>query len=108
MKPAYIEARKNPDRPMTTISMRLPEDIIGDLKRIAPMLGMSGYQPLIRFFISKGLRASLVELHGSQWERLADVLRQRGMDDEQVADIIAEARNGKPDLDSTSEHKKAA
>ncbi len=97
MKPAYIEARKNPDRPMTVISMRLPEDLVVDLKRIAPMLGMSGYQPLIRFFIGKGLRESLVELHGSQWERLAEVLRQRGMDDEQVADIIAEARNGSPD-----------
>lgn len=97
MKPAYIEARKHPDRPMTTISMRLPEDVIDDLKKIAPMLGMSGYQPLIRFFIGKGLRESMVELHGSQWERLADVLRQRGMDDDQVADVIAEARNGPVD-----------
>ncbi len=96
MKPAYIDARKNPDRPMTTISMRVPEDVIDDLKRVAPMLGMTGYQPLIRFYIGKGLRDSLVELHGSQWERLAEVLRQRGMDDEQVADIISEARSGIP------------
>lgn len=96
MKPAYIDARKNPDRPMTTISMRLPEDVIKELKRMAPMLGMNGYQPLIRFYIGKGMRESLVELHGSQWERLADVLHKRGMDDEQVADIIAEARTGTP------------
>jgi hypothetical protein len=97
MKPAYIDARKNPDRPMTTISMRLPEDVIAELKRVAPMLGVSGYQPLIRFYIGKGLRDSLAELHGSQWERLADVLRQRGMNDEQVADIISESRSGAPD-----------
>lgn len=94
MKPAYIDARKNPDRPMTTISMRIPEDVIEELKRIAPMLGMSGYQPLIRFYIGKGLRESLADLHGSQWERLADVLQKRGMDDEQIADIIAESRSG--------------
>ena len=102
MKPAYLDARKNPDRPMTTISMRLAADVIQELKRMAPMLGMNGYQPLIRFYIGKGMRESLAELHGSQWERLADVLRNRGMDDEQVADIIAEARTGTPD------HKLAA
>jgi hypothetical protein len=55
---------------------------------------MSGYQPLIRFFIGKGLRESVVELHDSQWERLADVLRLRGMGDDQIAEVIAEARNG--------------
>lgn len=97
MKPAYIDARKNPDRPMTTISMRLPEDVIEDLKRIAPMLGMSGYQPLIRFYTGKGLRESLIELQGSQWERLSAILRQRGMTDDQVAEIINEARNGAPE-----------
>lgn len=94
MKPAYIEARKNPDRPMTTISMRLPDDVIAELKQIAPMLGITGYQPLIRFYIGKGLRDSLAELHGSQWERLAEILRHKGMTDEQVAEIIYEARNG--------------
>ncbi len=97
MKPAYIEGRKNPDRPMSTISMRMPEDVIGDLKKVAPMLGMNGYQPLIRFYIGKGLRESLIELHGSQWERLAEILRQRGMSEEQVAEIIHEARNGAPE-----------
>ena len=97
MKPAYIEARKNPDRPMTTISMRLPEDVIDDLKRIAPMLGVNGYQPLIRFYIGKGLRESLSELHGSQWEKLAEILHQRGMSEEQVAEIIGEARSGAPE-----------
>ncbi|MDO8292199.1 MAG: hypothetical protein Q7T29_04975 [Gallionella sp.] len=58
------------------------------------MLGMNGYQPLIRFYIGKGLRESLSELHGSQWEKLAEILHQRGMNEEQVAEIIAEARSG--------------
>ena len=97
MKPAYIGARKNPDRPMTTISMRLPEDVINELKRIAPMLGMNGYQPLIRFYVGKGMRDSLSELHGSQWEKLAEILQQRGLNEEQVAEIIAEARSGTPE-----------
>jgi hypothetical protein len=96
MKPAYIDARKNPDRPMTTISMRLPEDIIEELKRIAPLLGMSGYQPLIRFYVGKGMRESLHELHGSQYERLAETLRKRGIDDEGIAEIIADVRTSAP------------
>ena len=79
---------------MVTISMRLPEDVIEELKRIAPMLGMSGYQPLIRFYVGKGLRESLAVLHGGQWERLAEALRRRGMSEERIADVIYEARHG--------------
>jgi len=37
------------------ISMRIPEDVIDDLKEIAPSLGFSGYQPLIRAYIGQGL-----------------------------------------------------
>jgi len=46
---------------MTTISMRVPEDLI-DLKRRAPELGFSGYQPLTRAYVGQGLRAVLVRL----------------------------------------------
>jgi hypothetical protein len=28
----------------------MPEDVVEDLKRIAPKLGFSGYQPLIRAY----------------------------------------------------------
>ncbi len=40
----YVE-RLDKNRPMTTITIRIPEDVIEDLKRIAPLLGFSGYQP---------------------------------------------------------------
>ena len=43
-----IQKRLRKDRPMTTISIRLPEDVIEDLKLLAPEMGFSGYQPLIR------------------------------------------------------------
>ena len=48
-----IKARLKKDRPMTVISMRIPEDVIEDLKEIAPSLGFSGYQPLIRAYIGR-------------------------------------------------------
>ena len=41
---------------MSTISIRMPEDVVEDLKRVAPVLGFMGYQPLIRAYIGQGLR----------------------------------------------------
>ena len=42
----------------------MPKDVINDLKRIAPLLGFSGYQPLIRAYIGQGLRVDLERLEG--------------------------------------------
>ena len=39
---------------MTTISIGVPEDVIEDLKKVAPELGFSGYQPLIRAYVGQG------------------------------------------------------
>lgn len=47
---------------MTTISLRIPWDVIDDLKSVAPRLGFSGYQPLILAYIGQGLRADLERL----------------------------------------------
>ncbi len=49
-----IKRRMVPERPMVSISLRLPEDVIDELKEIAPGMGFSGYQPLIRAFIGQG------------------------------------------------------
>ena len=35
------------DWPMKHISIRVPEDVLEDLKKIAPQKGMGGYQALI-------------------------------------------------------------
>jgi predicted DNA binding CopG/RHH family protein len=50
------QKRLRTDRPMTTIGIRMPEDLIEDLKQVATGLGFSGYQPLIRAYIGQGLR----------------------------------------------------
>lgn len=59
MKVDNLKQRLDRNRPMTTITIRIPEDVVEDLKRIAPMLGFSGYQPLIRAYVGQGLRADL-------------------------------------------------
>lgn len=47
---------------MKSINMRMPEDVIRELKEMAPRLGFSGYQPLIRFYIGRGMRADAAAL----------------------------------------------
>jgi hypothetical protein len=86
-----LKARMGKDRPMTTISIRMPEDVIDDMKEIAPALGFSGYQPLIRSYISQGLRKDLERLDGSQVQALTESLRKHGVADETISTAIAEA-----------------
>ena len=64
MKVESLKKRLDKNRPMTTITIRIPEDVIDDLKRIAPLLGFSGYQPLVRAYIGQGLRTDLERLEG--------------------------------------------
>lgn len=87
-----IERRLRKDRPMTTISIRLPEDVIQDLKDVAPLLGFSGYQPLIRAYIGQGLRRDLARPDIDQMHVLMDSLRRHGVDEALIAEAIAEAR----------------
>ena len=77
---------------MTVISIRLPEDVIDDLKEIAPTLGFSGYQPLIRAYIGQGLRKDLARLESSQFQALTESLRKHGIDDQIISAAIAEAQ----------------
>jgi hypothetical protein len=87
-----IKMRRRKDRPMETINFRLPADVIEDLKEIAPTLGFSGYQPLMRAYIGRGLREDLFKLEDSQLHALAASLRSKGVSDEVIAEAMYEAR----------------
>jgi len=52
------------DRQTKSITIRMPEDFLEELKRVAPTKGMSAYQPLMKFYISQGLRKDLQQI----WE----------------------------------------
>jgi len=86
-----LKTRLQKDRPMTTISIRMPEDLIDDLKEIAPALGLSGYQPLIRAYIGQGLRKDLERLGNSEVQAIAESLRKQGVADELISAAIADA-----------------
>lgn len=79
---------------MTTISIRMPEDVVEDLKRVAPVLGFSGYQPLIRAYIGQGLRQDLERLDRNPGiERLLESLRRQGVDEDVINSALAEMRS---------------
>lgn len=87
-----LKKRLKKDRAMEIISIRLPEDVIEDLKEIAPALGFSGYQPLIRAYVGQGLRKDLARMENSQIQALTDSLRRHGVKDEVISEALAEAR----------------
>ena len=64
MKTEVLKKCLDRNRPMATVTIRISEDVIEDLKKVAPLLGFSGYQPLVRAYIGQGLRTDLERLDG--------------------------------------------
>jgi hypothetical protein len=94
MKINKLAERLQKDRPMTMVSIRIPDDVIEDLKRVAPLLGFSGYQALIKAYIGQGLRASLERLEGSvEISTMVESLRKKGVKEEIISSVIAEAQS---------------
>jgi len=94
MKNSELRERLRKERPMTMISLRMPEDVVKDLKYVAPKLGFSGYQPLIRAYIGQGLRADLAQLkENPEVMLLVKSLKRYGVKDEIIASAMAEVVN---------------
>ncbi len=87
-----LKQRLNRNRPMTSVTLRMPEDVVAELKRIAPMLGFSGYQPLIRAYVGQGLRADLERLENDSLATLIESLRRRGVSEAVIEEALDEVR----------------
>ena len=83
-----LKKRLLKDRPMTSITLRIPVDVVDSLKEIAPHKGMAGYQTLLKAYISEGLRADESKFSSTQSVRLMQALRKRGVP-EDVLDAAA-------------------
>ena len=79
---------------MTSVTLRMPVDVIEDLKRVAPVLGHGGYQPLIRAYVGRGLRADLARLEGSELEALVASLKRRGVDEDLLTKAMEDVASG--------------
>jgi hypothetical protein len=72
--------------------MRIPVDVVDELKELAPKRGFTAYQTLLKFYISEGLRRDEArnDVLDAQ-ARLAAALKRRGVSDALVDDAIREA-----------------
>jgi hypothetical protein len=87
-----LKHRLKKDREMISISIRIPVDVIDDLKEIAPAVGFSGYQPLIRAYIGQGLRKDQARMEDSQLLTLTESLRKQGVSDTVISVAIKAAK----------------
>ena len=67
-----VEKRLTKDRAQTSITLRIPVDVVESLKMIATRNGYSGYQTLLKAYISDTAGKSCAELRC----RCAAVIRQ--------------------------------
>ncbi|MBS0457500.1 MAG: hypothetical protein JSS44_09260 [Proteobacteria bacterium] len=79
MIPDKLKTRLTKDRKMTSVTLRIPQDVIDSLKAIAPLKGMSGYQALLKAYVSEGLRHDEAAHVFGPAARLAEALRKRGV-----------------------------
>lgn len=90
MKIETLKQRLKKDRPMKSITLHIPEDVVEELKTIAPLLGFSGYQPLIRTYIGQGLRKDLEKLESNNLLELIDSLKRHGVEENVINNALAE------------------
>ena len=83
-----LKKRLAKDRPVTSITMRIPVDVVDSLKAIAPYKGFSGYQTLLKAYISEGLRRDEVAYAPDAVERLARALKKRGVSKKVLDDAM--------------------
>jgi len=76
-----LKSRLDKNRPMTSITLRIPVDVVESLKRIAPVRGFSGYQTLLKAYISDGLRRDEARFHDEREARFINALKRRGVPD---------------------------
>ncbi len=90
MKIDNLKKRMTKDRPMSSITLRMPKDVVDDLKQMAPLLGFSGYQPLIRAYIGQCLRKDLERLDNDTVNNLVTNLKHRGVSEKILKDALSE------------------
>jgi hypothetical protein len=90
MKLEALKQRLDQNRPMTSVTLRIPEDVLEDLKKVAPLLGFSGYQLLIHAYIGQGLRVDLERFESETVTALVASLKRRGVSDAVIEEALNE------------------
>jgi len=85
-----LKKRLRKNRPSTTITMRIPTDVVESLKTVAPMRGFSAYQTLLKSYISEGLRRDEAQFDLRTARRLTEALKRRGVAERVLEEALAE------------------
>jgi hypothetical protein len=85
-----IKSRLAKDRPMTSITLRIPVDVVESMKEIAPQRGFTGYQSLLKAYISEGLRRDEAQYAFSPAARLIEALKKHGVSEKVLEDAVRE------------------
>jgi hypothetical protein len=88
-----LRKRLKKDRPTTTITMRIPVDVVESLKTIAPTRGFSAYQTLLKSYISEGLRRDEADMEQQTARRFAEALKRRGVAESLLQEALAEVQH---------------
>ncbi len=86
-----LKARLSKDRPMTSITLRIPVDVVDSMKSIAPKRGFSGYQTLLKAYLSDGLRHDEAKYTSSAQTRLLEALKRHGIPQEVLDEAARES-----------------
>jgi hypothetical protein len=86
-----LKKRLAKDRPVTSITLRIPVDVVGSLKAIAPHKGFGGYQTLLKAYISEGLRRDEAIHAEAAVERLSRALKKHGVSDKVLDAALRDA-----------------
>lgn len=85
------QARIKKDREMTSITLRIPVDVVEAMKAIAPQRGFAGYQTLLKSYLSEGLRRDEAKFASVSQTRLVEALKRQGVPSEVIAKAQKEA-----------------
>jgi len=85
-----LKKRLKKDRASTTITMRIPTDVVESLKMVAPMKGFTAYQTLLKSYISEGLRRDEAQFDQHTAHKLAEALKRRGVEERVLKEALAE------------------
>lgn len=85
-----IKERLTKNRAMTSITLRIPVDVVESLKAIAPRKGLSGYQALLKAYVSEGLRHDEAQFLFSKEAKLIEALKRRGISEQILDEAICE------------------
>ncbi len=94
MKVEQLKKRLDKDRTMTSITLRMPVDVVDDLKKVAPLLGFSGYQALLKAYVGQGLREDLEKLDSDSVTALVTSLKKHGVSENTINEALADVAHG--------------